>query len=54
MASQVFRKLQVHNITSAFRLATKVVEVPLVPPKADEIRVKNIFAGVNGKNNVNW
>ena len=48
MASQVFRKLQVHKISSVFRQATKIVEVPLVPPKTDEIRIKNIYAGVNG------
>ncbi|KAH9393627.1 Prostaglandin reductase 3 [Tyrophagus putrescentiae] len=47
MASQVFRKLQVHKISSVFRQATKIVEVPLVPPKTDEIRIKNIYAGVN-------
>jgi len=47
MASKVFRKLQVFNITPVFKLATKLVEVPLVKPKPHEIRVKNIYAGVN-------
>jgi len=47
MTSKVFRKLQVFTITSAFKLATKVVEVPLVKPAPYDIRVKNIFAGVN-------
>lgn len=47
MATKVFRKLQVFKITPSFREAVKLVEVPLDPPKQDEIRVKNIFAGVN-------
>lgn len=47
MASKVFRKLQVHTISTAFRHATKVVEVPLVKPPADLVRIKNIYAGVN-------
>lgn len=48
MATKVFRKLQVVKITPSFREAVKLVEVPLNPPNSDEVRVKNVYAGVNG------
>lgn len=47
MASKVFRKLQVFTKTTDFRAATKLIEVPLREPVEDEIRVRNIYAGVN-------
>lgn len=48
MASKsVFRKLQVFVKSTDFRAATKLVDVPLVEPADDQIRVRNVFAGVN-------
>lgn len=44
---KVFRKLQVFTKTTDFKAATKVVEVPLVEPNENQVRVKIIFAGVN-------
>ena len=45
--AKVYRKLKVFTKTTDFKAATKVVEVPLVEPNEDEIRVKVIYAGVN-------
>lgn len=45
--AKVFRKLQVFTKTTDFKAATKLVEVPLIRPNENEIRVKNIYAGVN-------
>ncbi len=45
--SKTFKKLSVIEKTSDFRKAVKVVEVPLVPPQDNEVRVKNIYAGVD-------
>ena len=42
-----FRKLQVFTKTTDFKQAVKVVEVPLVEPEPDRIRVKQLYAGVN-------
>ncbi|KAI2801338.1 Prostaglandin reductase 3, partial [Blomia tropicalis] len=42
-----YRKLQVFEKTSDFAAAVKVVESALVDPKPDQIRVKQIYAGVN-------
>ncbi|KAH7643699.1 quinone oxidoreductase-like protein [Dermatophagoides farinae] len=43
----MYKKLQVFTKTTNFRQATKLVECPLVKPNDEEIRVKNIYAGVN-------
>ncbi|KAH9424821.1 hypothetical protein DERP_012307 [Dermatophagoides pteronyssinus] len=43
----MYKKLQVFTKTSNFRQAIKLVECPLVKPQDEEVRVKNIFAGVN-------
>lgn len=42
-----YRKLQVFTKTTDFKQAVKLVEVPLVEPAADRVRVKQIYAGVN-------
>lgn len=42
-----FKKVQVVKLTSDFRAATELKEEPIVSPGADEVRVKNSFAGVN-------
>lgn len=47
MASKTFKKLSVVKLTNNFAEATKVVEVPLTPPDANQVLVKNIYAGVN-------
>lgn len=43
----MYRKLQVFTKTTNFREATKVVEVELKAPNEEQIRVRNIYAGVN-------
>ncbi|OTF70213.1 hypothetical protein BLA29_014518, partial [Euroglyphus maynei] len=43
----MYKKLQVFTKTTNFRQATKLVECPLIKPKDDEVRIKNIYAGVN-------
>lgn len=43
----MYRKLQVFTKTTNFQQATKVVEVELIKPDEDKIRVRNIYAGVN-------
>ena len=47
MSKQVYRKLQVFTKTSDFREATKLVEAPLDPPTESQVRVKNIYTGIN-------
>ena len=42
-----FRKLQVFTKTTDFAKAVKVVEVPLVAPEPDRIRVRHLYAGIN-------
>ena len=42
-----FRKLQVFVKSTNFVEATKVVEVPLMDPAPNEVRVRQIFAGIN-------
>lgn len=42
-----FKKVQVVKLTSDFDAATEVKEVPNVSPGAGEVRVKNLFAGIN-------
>lgn len=47
MAPKTFRKLQVFTKTTNFVEAVKLVEVPLVEPEPNKIRVKQLYAGVN-------
>ena len=47
MASKMFKKLSVVKLSSNFREATKIVDVPLTPPSDDQVLVKNLYAGVN-------
>lgn len=47
MASKVFRKLQVFSKTPDFKAATKLVEIPLVEPSEKQLRIRNVYAGVN-------
>jgi len=47
MSTKTFKKLSVVKLSANFAEATKVVEVPLTPPKDDEVLFKNIYAGVN-------
>ena len=47
MSTKLYRKLQVFTKTSNFKDAVRVVEVPLVDPPADKIRIRQIYAGVN-------
>lgn len=42
-----YRKLQVIDITSDFRKAVEVVEVPIPEPGLGQALVKNYYAGVN-------
>ena len=42
-----YRKLQVHHMSPIFRQAVKLIETPLERPSPNEIRVKNIYAGIN-------
>lgn len=42
-----FKKLQVTNVTTDFRKATVVVEVPIPKPGPGQVLVKNHYAGVN-------
>ena len=41
-----FKKVQVVKLTADFGAATEVKKQPLVPPEG-EVRIKNLFAGVN-------
>ncbi|CAG2109564.1 unnamed protein product [Medioppia subpectinata] len=43
----IVTKLSVTKITTNFREAVNVVDVPLTPPSDDQILLKNIYAGVN-------
>ena len=42
-----YRKLQVFVKSTDFVAATKVVTVPLVEPAPNELRIRQIYAGVN-------
>ncbi len=44
---KTYQKVSVVKLSTNFREATKVVEVPLVDPSDDQILVKNLYAGVN-------
>lgn len=42
-----FRKVVVHTLSNRFRVATKLVSIPLGSVKDGHVLVKNIYAGVN-------
>ena len=43
----MFRKLQVTELTTNFRQATQIVEVSIPTPVANEVLIKNRYAGVS-------
>ncbi len=43
-----YRALRLERFAASFRQAADVVELPLAPPKAGEIQVRNTWCGVNG------
>ena len=45
--SKTFKKLSVIEKTPDFRKAVRVVSVPLIPPKDNEVLVKVNYVGVN-------
>jgi len=48
-----YSKLQAHAVSADFRKATAVVTVPLKPPKAKEVLIRVLWAGVNASD-INW
>lgn len=42
-----FQKLVVHTLSNKFRMATKLVSIPLSPVKPGHVLVKYVYAGVN-------
>ena len=44
---RLFNKLQVVKLSSNFREATKLVQVPIPKPEAGSVLIKNLYAGVN-------
>ena len=45
--SKTFKKLSVFEKTTDFRKAVRVVKVPLIPPKDNEVLMKVNYVGVN-------
>ncbi len=48
MNSKVYRKLIAKQFAADFKTAVEIIEVPIPEPAADEILVRNKFAGING------
>ncbi len=48
MIPKTYRKLVIKNLNSDFRSALEIVETELQQPQANEILIKNQFAGING------
>lgn len=48
MSSRTYKKLQVTSLSTDFRKATEIVQVPLRVPDANEILIKNHWSAVNG------
>jgi NADPH-dependent curcumin reductase CurA len=48
MSSKVYRKLIAKQFAVDFKAAVEIIEVPIPEPAADEILVRNKFAGING------
>ncbi|DBA00067.1 TPA: hypothetical protein N0F65_003733 [Lagenidium giganteum] len=47
-SSTSFQQIQVHTLSTDFRHATKIIEVPEVPsPSANHVVVKNAYVGIN-------
>ncbi|DAZ97525.1 TPA: hypothetical protein N0F65_003011 [Lagenidium giganteum] len=48
MTGQTYQQIQVHTLSSDFRKATKIVDVPEVPtPAAGKVVVQNAYVGIN-------
>lgn len=47
MSNKTFKKVSVVKLSTNFAEATKVVEVPLIPPNDNQVLLKNLYAGVN-------
>ncbi len=47
MSNKTFKKVSVVKLSANFAEATKVVEVPLIPPNDNQVLLKNLYAGVN-------
>jgi len=41
------RKIIIERLTGDFRTCTAIVEQPRVEPAADQVRIRNHYAGVN-------
>jgi NADPH-dependent curcumin reductase CurA len=46
--TQTYRAIRLERIAPSFREGSAVVDLPLVEPSPGEIRVRNLFCGVNG------
>jgi NADPH-dependent curcumin reductase CurA len=46
--SESYRAIRLARFGSSFRDAADIVELPLAEPKSGEIRVRNLYCGVNG------
>jgi hypothetical protein len=46
--SETYRAIRLERFGASFRAAADIVEVPLAPPGAGEIRVRNHWCGING------
>lgn len=48
MNDKKYRKLIATQLNQDFKSAVKIVEVPITEPDADQVLIKNKFAGING------
>lgn len=48
MANQTYRAIRLERIASSFREGAAIVTLPLAEPQRGEIRVRNLYCGVNG------
>lgn len=46
--SGTYRAIELQRFASSFAAATEIVELPVIEPGRGEIRVRNLWAGVNG------
>lgn len=44
---ETYRKIIANRLSTDFRAVTEIVEIPLKPPAAGEVVVRNIYAGIN-------
>lgn len=47
MSSKTYRGIKVFKLSANFDEATKIVDIPLKEPSADEVLIKNIYVGIN-------